>query len=49
MDNGKQHTHVTNVQPKVAPSAQYIIVSDNRPDKPNSSDPAQQHVSQKEV
>ncbi|KAK9186911.1 hypothetical protein WN944_018300 [Citrus x changshan-huyou] len=44
MDNGKQHTPVTNVQLKVAPSAQYIIVGDNRPEKPNSSDPAQQHT-----
>ena len=48
-DNGKQHTPATNVQPKVAPTAQYIIVSHNRPEKPNSSNPTQQHVSQKEV
>lgn len=48
-DNGKQHTPATNVQPTVAPTVQYIIVSDNRPEKPNSSDPTQQHVSQKEV
>ena len=40
-DNGKQHTRATNVKPKVAHVAQYIVVNDNQPKKPNSSNLAQ--------